>query len=79
VDFIGIDNYMPLADWRDGDTHADASAGAIHDLTYLRGNIAGGGKAMTGFIPHQRPAMPSAVNPSPTGRESRGSGAIKIW
>jgi hypothetical protein len=42
VDFIGIDNYMPLADWRDGDTHADASAGAIHDLTYLRGNIAGG-------------------------------------
>ncbi|MDA1155702.1 MAG: glycoside hydrolase TIM-barrel-like domain-containing protein, partial [Proteobacteria bacterium] len=44
VDFIGIDNYMPLADWRDGDTHADAGAGAIHDLAYLRGNIAGGGR-----------------------------------
>ncbi|MFN3663908.1 glycoside hydrolase TIM-barrel-like domain-containing protein, partial [Yoonia sp.] len=37
-----IDNYMPLADWRDGDDHADASAGAIHDLAYLRSNIAGG-------------------------------------
>lgn len=42
IDFIGIDNYMPLADWRDGDDHADASAGTIHNLAYLRGNIAGG-------------------------------------
>ncbi|WP_322892642.1 MULTISPECIES: baseplate multidomain protein megatron [unclassified Yoonia] len=42
IDFIGIDNYMPLADWRDGESHADASAGSIHDLAYLRGNIAGG-------------------------------------
>src|SRR5690606_26109313 len=24
VDFIGIDNYMPLSDWRDGFDHADA-------------------------------------------------------
>lgn len=42
IDFIGIDNYMPIADWRDGDAHADAAAGAIHSLDYLRGNIAGG-------------------------------------
>src|SRR5690606_33313159 len=24
IDFIGIDNYMPLSDWRDGFDHADA-------------------------------------------------------
>ena len=27
VDFIGIDNYLPLADWRDGRAHADRAAG----------------------------------------------------
>ena len=42
VDFIGIDNYMPLSDWRDGATHADAGWGGIHDLEYLRANVAGG-------------------------------------
>ena len=42
IDFVGIDNYMPLSDWRDGDDHADAGAGAVHDLAYLQANIAGG-------------------------------------
>ena len=42
VDFIGIDNYMPLSDWRDGEDHADADWGAIHNLDYLRANVAGG-------------------------------------
>jgi hypothetical protein len=42
VDFVGIDNYMPLADWRDGQAHLDADAGSIYSLDYLRGNIAGG-------------------------------------
>ncbi|ETX16173.1 gene transfer agent protein [Roseivivax halodurans JCM 10272] len=42
IDFVGIDNYMPLSDWRDGDEHADASRGAIHDLGYLQANIEGG-------------------------------------
>jgi len=43
IDFIGIDNYMPLADWRDGLDHPDAeSADAITDLDYLRGNVEGG-------------------------------------
>ncbi|PKP65853.1 MAG: hypothetical protein CVT86_03115, partial [Alphaproteobacteria bacterium HGW-Alphaproteobacteria-8] len=44
IDFIGIDNYMPLSDWRDGLTHADAAEGwpAIHDRAYLQANIAGG-------------------------------------
>src|SRR6056297_3150179 len=44
IDFIGIDNYMPLSDWRDGFEHADAQEGwpAIYDRAYLKGNIAGG-------------------------------------
>ncbi len=42
IDFIGIDNYMPVADWRDGLAHADATWPAIHDLGYLTANIAGG-------------------------------------
>ncbi|KAJ56587.1 phage host specificity protein [Actibacterium mucosum KCTC 23349] len=42
IDVIGIDNYMPLSDWRDGFKHADADAGAIHNLQYLKGNIEGG-------------------------------------
>ncbi|PKP71609.1 MAG: host specificity protein [Alphaproteobacteria bacterium HGW-Alphaproteobacteria-4] len=42
IDFIGIDNYMPLSDWRSGDDHADAAWGAIYNLDYLKANIAGG-------------------------------------
>ncbi|OYX44348.1 MAG: host specificity protein [Rhodobacterales bacterium 32-67-9] len=42
IDFIGIDNYMPLSDWRDGQDHADAHWGAIYNLDYLKANIAGG-------------------------------------
>jgi hypothetical protein len=43
VDFIGIDNYMPLSDWRDGFDHRDAQHWpAIYDRGYLQSNIAGG-------------------------------------
>lgn len=42
IDFIGIDNYMPLSDWRDGNAHLDAGSGSIYNLDYLAGNIAGG-------------------------------------
>ncbi|UPH70900.1 glycoside hydrolase TIM-barrel-like domain-containing protein [Abyssibius alkaniclasticus] len=42
IDFIGIDNYLPLSDWRDADGHADAQAGSIYALDYLQGNIEGG-------------------------------------
>ena len=42
IDFIGIDNYMPLSDWRDGDVHADADWGSIYNLDYLKANIEGG-------------------------------------
>src|SRR6056297_2123379 len=44
IDFVGIDNYMPLSDWRDSFDHADAAEGwpAIYDQGYLQANIAGG-------------------------------------
>ncbi|MFT4149974.1 MAG: glycoside hydrolase TIM-barrel-like domain-containing protein [Paracoccaceae bacterium] len=42
IDFIGIDNYMPLSDWREGEAHADAHWRSIYDLDYLTANIAGG-------------------------------------
>lgn len=43
VDFIGIDFYMPLADWRDGTSHTDyALAKTPYVQSYLQGNVEGG-------------------------------------
>lgn len=43
IDAVGIDNYMPLADWRDGMGHRDAALSASgYDLDYLAGHVAGG-------------------------------------
>lgn len=42
IDFVGIDNYMPVSDWRDGESHADAAYGVIYNPDYLLGNLAGG-------------------------------------
>lgn len=45
IDFIGIDNYFPLSDWRDGADHADFKASGpttIYDGAYLEGNVQGG-------------------------------------
>ena len=43
INFIGIDNYMPLADWRDEEGHLDAALWpAIHNVDYLKSNIEGG-------------------------------------
>ena len=37
VDFIGVDAYFPLSDWRDGRDHLDAQiARSAHDVDYLR-------------------------------------------
>lgn len=43
IDFVGIDNYMPLSDWRDRGAHLDALAGwgSIHDLDYLKVDLPG--------------------------------------
>ncbi|MCC0065385.1 MAG: glycoside hydrolase/phage tail family protein, partial [Defluviimonas sp.] len=42
IDFVGIDNYMPLSDWREGETHLDAGWGSIYGIGYLQANIEGG-------------------------------------
>lgn len=43
IDFVAIDNYMPLADWRDGSNHLDAAAwDSGRRAAYLRANVAGG-------------------------------------
>jgi len=42
IDFIGIDNYMPLSDWREGEDHLDAHWERIDNPAYLRANVAGG-------------------------------------
>ena len=43
IDFIGIDAYFPLSDWRDGDGHADeALAASVYDRVYLRDRLGAG-------------------------------------
>jgi hypothetical protein len=43
IDAVAIDCYFPLADWRDGETHADGTLATTgYELDYLEGNIAGG-------------------------------------
>ncbi|MEM8822167.1 MAG: glycoside hydrolase/phage tail family protein [Pseudomonadota bacterium] len=42
VDFVGIDNYVPISDWRDAEMQADADYKTIYDLDYLKSNIEGG-------------------------------------
>ena len=43
IDFIGIDAYWPLSDWRDGDGHADAQiAATVHDIDYLGARLNSG-------------------------------------
>ncbi|AGT07716.1 baseplate multidomain protein megatron [Paracoccus aminophilus] len=42
IDFVGIDNYMPLSDWREGEDHLDAGWRRITNPDYLKANVAGG-------------------------------------
>ncbi|MDN5786013.1 glycoside hydrolase TIM-barrel-like domain-containing protein [Pseudorhodobacter sp.] len=42
IDFIGIDNYMPLSDWREGDDQSDDGFSTIYDLDYLSSQVLGG-------------------------------------
>lgn len=44
IDFVAIDWYPPVTDWRDGDQHIDARAGvpSVDDPGYLRTGMAGG-------------------------------------
>jgi GTA TIM-barrel-like domain/Putative phage tail protein len=44
IDFVGVDNYAPISDWRDGGSHLDLVAGtrSIYDQNYLQGGCASG-------------------------------------
>ncbi|MCS0494176.1 glycoside hydrolase/phage tail family protein [Ancylobacter sp. MQZ15Z-1] len=43
IDFVGIDWYAPVADWRDGDAHLDAADfESGYDRAYLAANVRGG-------------------------------------
>ena len=42
ISFVGIDNYMPISDWRDGENNADKGFGSIYNIDYLKANVAGG-------------------------------------
>ncbi len=42
IDFVGIDWYAPLSDWRDGDHLDAADAPSIYDPDYLMSRVAGG-------------------------------------
>jgi hypothetical protein len=43
VDFVGVDVYWPLSDWRDGTAHLDAGvASSVYDLDYLKARVASG-------------------------------------
>ncbi|MCR9194983.1 MAG: glycoside hydrolase/phage tail family protein [Hyphomonas sp.] len=44
IDFVGLDWYPPMSDWRDGEEHLDALAGfeKIEDEAYLLRNLTGG-------------------------------------
>lgn len=44
INFVGIDNYLPLSDWRYGADHLDQMGGAksVYSLPYLSANVEGG-------------------------------------
>lgn len=53
VDFVGIDYYPPLTDWRDGTDHLDAQAApAIHDPAFLKSRLRAG-EAFDWFYPDE--------------------------
>ncbi len=90
LDFIGVDNYLPLSDWRDGPDHADAHWGAIHDLDYLKDNVCGGEYHDWYYGAVEVPAVYSATEPSYPGysghlgdgsglRDGALSGAASGW
>ncbi len=42
IDYVGVDWYPPMADWRDGRAHTDAESGDERSLAYLTSQVAGG-------------------------------------
>lgn len=64
VSFVGIDNYFPISDWRDGTTHLDYSVagGSIYNQAYLQGNIEGG--ELYDWEYYTNPVRPNTTYPS---------------
>ncbi|MBI1339535.1 hypothetical protein GC169_04895 [bacterium] len=42
IDYVGLDWYPPMGDWREGDGHADAGFAGPDDPAYLEAGVAGG-------------------------------------
>ncbi len=42
IDFVGINAFQPLSDWRETPDHADAEWGSVYRPAYLGANVAGG-------------------------------------
>lgn len=42
IDYVGLDWYPPMADWRDGKDHVDAGAGDSRSHAYMASNVAAG-------------------------------------
>lgn len=42
IDYVGIDWYAPMSDWRDGSEHADVAVGDRRSREYLESRVAGG-------------------------------------
>ena len=78
IDFIGIDNYMPLADWRDGSDHLDADAWDSGDVRPISGPTSPAARASTGTTRAARTGTPRYAPPSPTApMASRGCSATR--
>ncbi len=70
IDFVGIDNYLPLADWRDGTEHLDyAPDGPTVDLRprLSRAATSRAARTTTGTTPAKPTARPRRARRSPTG------------
>ena len=71
IDFVGIDYYPPLTDWRDGTAHPDAEiAGSIYDLDYLVSRF-GGGEAFDWYYASEADRAAQARSPISDGAHGK--------
>lgn len=77
ISYVAINNYMPLADWRSGYSHADWRAGFTsgHDIEYLKSNVEGGQFYDWNYI---SPAKRAAQNRTPI-KDSPAYNEDWIW
>ena len=81
IDFVGIDNYMPLSDWRDGCEHARRAGGLAARSTTapICRRTSRAARASTGSTPAPPIARRRSARRSPTAPPaSRGCSATRI-